>query len=708
VKDKTFTRKILLVVLASALTLTLPGTLPVSVKAQAGTYTVNSNADTPDANPGNGICATAGGTCTLHAAIQEANLDGGTSLIKFASPMNINYPTLPTLTEGGTTIDASDQWNGAWPNGRPGVKIIGASYSNGLLRIQADACIVRGIEFTGGSSVGVYIAGSGGSNTIGGTGTGQRNVFLGGTGVRIQSSGFGNTVVGNYFGTWDGEYTITSDTGIYVRSNGNMIEHNLIGGHTNAGIFIWSGNNNFVRNDNIIGANKVKSASLPNAIGIKISEADYNRVWNNFIAGNTGYGVELWHADYNSIINNMIGYHSFSLGNGGDGIHAFDSNNNQFGGEVSGNQLAENGGYGVWVDGDSNDIQGNSISGNGQDGVYIQYGQDNQVGGASSTLGNEINENGANGVHLASGAISTTVTANYIGLGSGTFDEGNLGHGILIDGGASSNRIGGLGANDGNWVGFNDGSGIFITGSTTQNNVVEGNVIGAPINWGWPTPNGNHGIGLYNGAHHNWIGMGNTIVSSDWSGIAIVSSDDNVVWFNKIGTKSGNDNWGNAYYGVVIGNSGGNVTFGNEIAYNGTTGEAGVQVDGGLAGNPINLNSIHDNAGAGIKLVNGGNFGLGAPTITQASCSTQQVQGTGCPGCSIEIFSDAADEGRTFEGAVTADASTGAYSWSGSLSGPNVTATATITSTGVTSPFSAPFNIGACIVPQVFLPFISK
>ena len=39
----------------------------------AGTFTVNSLGDTPDAVPGNGLCADAGGACTLRAAIEEAN-----------------------------------------------------------------------------------------------------------------------------------------------------------------------------------------------------------------------------------------------------------------------------------------------------------------------------------------------------------------------------------------------------------------------------------------------------------------------------------------------------------------------------------------------------------------------------------------------------------------------------------------------------------
>jgi len=50
--------------------------------AHAATFTVNSTADAVDASPGNGTCATAGGNCTLRAAIQEANaLSGNDTLL---------------------------------------------------------------------------------------------------------------------------------------------------------------------------------------------------------------------------------------------------------------------------------------------------------------------------------------------------------------------------------------------------------------------------------------------------------------------------------------------------------------------------------------------------------------------------------------------------------------------------------------------------
>jgi CSLREA domain-containing protein len=45
--------------------------------ALGATFTVNTTADTPDLNPGDGNCADASGACSLRAAIMEANALGG-------------------------------------------------------------------------------------------------------------------------------------------------------------------------------------------------------------------------------------------------------------------------------------------------------------------------------------------------------------------------------------------------------------------------------------------------------------------------------------------------------------------------------------------------------------------------------------------------------------------------------------------------------
>lgn len=71
----------LIVVLAGALALNL-GSAPM---AHASVFTVNSFADAVDANPGDGVCLTAGGVCTLRAAIQEANVLPGPDVISLGA-----------------------------------------------------------------------------------------------------------------------------------------------------------------------------------------------------------------------------------------------------------------------------------------------------------------------------------------------------------------------------------------------------------------------------------------------------------------------------------------------------------------------------------------------------------------------------------------------------------------------------------------------
>ncbi|MGA9349284.1 MAG: CSLREA domain-containing protein [Anaerolineae bacterium] len=126
----------------------------------------------------------------------------------------------------------------------------------------------------------------------------------------------------------------------------------------------------------------------------------------------------------------------------------------------------------------------------------------------------------------------------------------------------------------------------------------------------------------------------------------------------------------------------------NLIAFNGQ----GVWVtDAGTRGNTITRNCIHSNVGKGIRLYGGGNDGLAPPVITAASAT--QVSGTACANCTIEVFSDAADEGAIYEGTTTANA---AGNWTftkpGGLTGPYVTATAT-DGQGNTSEFSAPVSV---------------
>lgn len=56
-------------------------------------YTVNSNADAPDSNPGNGVCLSTLGGCTLRAALMEAGAQDTPILISIpAGVFNVNIP----------------------------------------------------------------------------------------------------------------------------------------------------------------------------------------------------------------------------------------------------------------------------------------------------------------------------------------------------------------------------------------------------------------------------------------------------------------------------------------------------------------------------------------------------------------------------------------------------------------------------------------
>ena len=102
------------------------------------TFTVVSTADTPDAAPGNGVCADAGGRCTLRAAMSEANVDAGNDRIEFnlagTPPVTIEIRSqLPTISsrKGTMTIDGysepGSQVNTAafGSNAVPGVEVRG-------------------------------------------------------------------------------------------------------------------------------------------------------------------------------------------------------------------------------------------------------------------------------------------------------------------------------------------------------------------------------------------------------------------------------------------------------------------------------------------------------------------------------------------------------------------------------------------------------
>ena len=77
--------------------------LAAGAPAHATTFTVDDDADEVDATPGDGMCATASATCTLRAAVMEANALPGADAIDFSQ--EVDFSGSVTLTIAGPSED---------------------------------------------------------------------------------------------------------------------------------------------------------------------------------------------------------------------------------------------------------------------------------------------------------------------------------------------------------------------------------------------------------------------------------------------------------------------------------------------------------------------------------------------------------------------------------------------------------------------------
>ncbi|MGD2179307.1 MAG: right-handed parallel beta-helix repeat-containing protein, partial [Anaerolineae bacterium] len=339
----------------------------------------------------------------------------------------------------------------------------------------------------------------------------------------------------------------------------------------------------------------------------------------------------------------------------------------------------------------NNTVACNEIMDNWGHGVLIdEAAHHNAIGGELG--GNWIAGNGGDGVHIGgAGTDANQVTGNVIGADrAATAAWPNVGHGVRIADSAQFNALGGEEPDERNIIAGNAHSGVMVEGEDTDFNTITNNLIGIGADGQTRLPNGNHGVGLYSGVAHNEVGTSasapNVIGANGWSGVAIVRSASNTVMGNQIGLDSAaGEDLGNAAYGVHVVASSDNELVANSVARNGSD---GVRVEGEAAlHNRISLNAITDNGGEGIRLLSGGNGDLLPPAIITVTRTS--VSGTACPGCTVEVFSDPADEGAYVHSPpyATADSS-GAWTWYGSVTGANVTATAT-DADGNTSPFAS-------------------
>ncbi len=526
----------------------------------AATFTVNSTDDEADASPGNGVCQTAGGQCTLRAAIQEVNAltPGPARTIAFNIPTassGYNSPgywvirpasALPAITVGNVTIDGRTQpvGNPDWTHPRivlDGSLITGGangltitSSGNTIRRLTIQNFVINPFDLADTNGNGILILDSTNNRVHGcylGTtpdGSSAARNYL--AGVQIRDAG--NNIIGNP----------TAGAGPDIDTAGDNALGNLIAGNgrgasgTSANIYLTAsahdnGRGNVIRG-NLIGTNLAGTAKIAGD------------------SGNQRYGVQLEKSLDDTIIDaNVISGHeaaftsSYGIYMYGLSVDGADSPRDTV---ITGNVI------GTTKGGTSTTRVPNKV------GIYIGGAHNTRIGGATPAERNIIAGNGAappggHGVQLRSRAVfNTTIQGNYIGLNAngasfGLNDAnslGNLGHGIFVEQNARQTTI------RDNVISNNWGNGILLA---SDGAVVVGNRIG--VNTATPPISDND---FANGQASIWISRGASPVSSPNRIGGTNPGDANVIAYGL----------GSTPVAVLIRSEGTPLTSGNEVIGN--------------------------------------------------------------------------------------------------------------------------------------------
>ncbi|MBI4932966.1 MAG: pre-peptidase C-terminal domain-containing protein [Actinobacteria bacterium] len=445
-----------------ALTLLLSG-LVVGVTAptpaSAATLTVNSSLDEPDTTPGDGACLTSVGSCTLRAAIQEANAFAGADTISFAiagtAPIVITPGSaLPAITSQiaidgysqsgavvnnagvGTNAVYGIELHGAATPGVAGIALVGGSASSSLsgfyirdfdigvsVSVGGAANVVLSGNAVSNSNIGIRIDATAGARVGGGLVSERNHIFGTGTGIRVGGQSSFTGIRGNLIGTnRAGLAAAGNNYGVHVTDGSSVT---VVGGSTPADRNVISGNN--------------FSGILVQALPGDLGDVSSTNILGNYIGtGVTGltavpngkFGIEIQgvtrFASNTNIGDGTVTGRNVISGNAQDGVSIWDSA--AIGGQIRGNYI------GVGADGVTplgNDLAGGTdLSGVAGGGIAVRNFASNWTIGGNVAGSENVIANNLRGVVLYSG------TGNRV-LGNSIHD--NVGLGI---------ELGGIGAND--------------------------------------------------------------------------------------------------------------------------------------------------------------------------------------------------------------------------------------------------------------------
>lgn len=368
--------------------------LCVALPSLAATFTVNDVSDAGDAVPGDGICATAGGVCTLRAAMEEANALAGADTILFnvgggGAVTIAPAAALPFLT-GTTHIDGYSQ-PGSSANtlatGNDAVVNVrldgGNTVTNAVFFLGAPGSSVRGLAVTRFTATGITVNGSSGTTVAGNL------VGTDGTGADLHNGAFGVLVYSNSDDVVVGGAT---------PADRNVIAWNLADGIAVSGTNV---SGTLVRNNYIGTSPNGLIAHVNSDHGVSITGASSTVVRNNVIAsGLSAILLAEGGTNQTTVIGNFIGV-------GADGVASL-------GGTRGVEVLSSASGAPdtVWLGGDKSD-EGNVIANMLAEGVRVDRGSAAHPAAPMNVgiRGNAIYNNGGLGIDLADSATGRGVGA---------------------------------------------------------------------------------------------------------------------------------------------------------------------------------------------------------------------------------------------------------------------------------------------------------
>lgn len=311
---------------------------------------------------------------------------------------------------------------------------------------------------------------------------------------------------------------------------------------------------------------------------------------------------------------------------------------------------------GLIITSDRNLIRNLTIINFPGNGVFIQNGNLNIIGGGSEnceTPCNIIRNNRFSGVYIEGGG-DNSVTGNFLGLDStGTEPAGNGLNGVRIMD-SSRNIVGGLEPGTANIIGANS-IGIEILEAKSIGNKVLGNIIGLDKNSQKKVGNIHAGISIAWSTSENYF-EGNVIAGNEIGIVIEKDSHNNVVKNNFIGTNQDlTSDLGNNYAGVILASSHNNVIGpGNNIMWNGNH---GIVIEDSFNlipyGNKITENTISNNLYENMLLTD--SISDWVPEPRDLKYSNGEISGFTVGNQEVELYTDKTKQGGRYLATVIAN-----------------------------------------------------